>query len=988
MTLIKNQFNMRKLRFPFLALIAAIAIAGCQPKPEAGEPVSYVDPFIGTGGHGHTYPGATVPFGMVQLSPQTRLEGWDGCSGYHFTDSIMYGFAHTALNGTGVGDYGDILVMPVVGDPVFKNTEYSSPFNKANEKAEAGYYSVKLDKPGVLAELTATKRVGYHRYTFPASEASNLIIDLLHRDFVVDSWIEFVSDTEIRGMRRSSNWAKDMVWYFNMQFSKPISRKGIAVNDTLVEGITRAEGTNLKAFVGFTTEEGEQIEVKVSLSAVDADGAVKNMKAEIPGWNFDEIKAQSRETWNNELGKIKASGGSKEQMTVFYSAMYHAFLQPNTFMDVDNRYRGMDRQVHTAEGFTNYTVFSLWDTYRTWHPLMTILETERTNDFVKTFINMYEKGGLLPVWELAGNETYCMIGNHAIPVIADAWMKGIRGFDGTKALEAMVNSASQDHFGLEFYKQYGYIPGDKEHESISKTLEYAYDDWCIAMMARDLGNDEVYTEYIRRSQSWKNIFDPSTGFMRPRLNGGWLTPFDPTTVDWHFTEANAFHYSYYVPQDVTGFYELHGGKDKLATKIDELFNTETEVGGRDMKDIDGLIGQYAQGNEPSHHMAYLYNFVGQPWKTQQRVRQIMDDFYTAKPDGLIGNEDCGQMSAWLIMSSMGFYPVTPGQPEYIIGTPWFPEMEINLENGKVFKITAPEVSKTNCYIQSVKLNGQAYTKSYILHSDIMNGGHLEFEMGSKPNTSWGVGEGNEPVTHVAEELILPVPYLVAAETRIKEPLQVSIATIVPDCKIYYTVDGSQPDQNSILYTGPFMLDKTTTLKTVAWKDGFGYSNAIEGIFTKVDINRKVDLKSTYAANYHAGGPEALIDGIRGAGNWRLGGWQGYQGTDFEAIVDLGMKKPIQKVAAGFAQDIRSWIWMPKEVIFSVSDDGVNFKEVARVKTTIDIKDDETQAGDIGARVNASGRFVKVKAINFGTIPNWHLGAGGQAYLFIDEIVVE
>lgn len=979
---------MRKLKFPFFALIAAFTVFGCQPKPETGEPVSYVDPFIGTGGHGHTYPGATVPFGMVQLSPQTRLDGWDGCSGYHFTDSVMYGFAHTALNGTGVGDYGDILVMPVVGEPVFKNTEYSSPFSKASEKAEAGYYSVKLDKPGVLAELTATKRVGYHRYTFPASEASNLIIDLLHRDFVVDSWIEFVSDTEIRGMRRSSNWAKDMIWYFDMQFSKPIVRKGIAINDTLIEGITRAEGTNLKAFVGFTTEEGEQIEVKVSLSAVDAEGAAKNMKAEIPGWNFEEIKAQSSETWNKELGKIKASGGSKEQMTVFYSAMYHAFLQPNTFMDVDNRYRGMDRQVHTAEGFTNYTVFSLWDTYRAWHPLMTILETERTNDFVKTFINMYEKGGLLPVWELAGNETWCMIGNHAIPVIADAWMKGIRGYDGTKALEAMVKSASQDHFGLEFYKQYGFIPGDKEHESISKTLEYAYDDWCIAMMARDLGNDEVYREYIRRSQSWKNIFDPSTGFMRPRLNGGWLTPFDPTTVDWHFTEANSFHYSFYVPQDITGFYELHGGKDKLAAKIDELFETQTEVGGRDMKDIDGLIGQYAQGNEPSHHMAYLYNFVGQPWKTQQRVRQIMDDFYTAKPDGLIGNEDCGQMSAWLIMSSMGFYPVTPGQPEYIIGTPWFPQMEVNLENGKVFKITAPKVSKQNCYIQSVKLNGKEYTKSYILHSDIMNGGNLEFEMGSKPNTSWGIGEGNEPETHVAEELILPVPYLVAAETRIKEPLQVSIATIVPDCEIYYTVDGREPDRSSIPYTGPFMLDKTTFLKAIAWKEGFGYSNAIDGHFTKIDINRKVDLKSAYSANYHAGGPEALIDGIRGAGNWRLGGWQGYQGTDFEAIVDLGNKKPIQKVAAGFAQDIRSWIWMPKEVTFSVSDDGVNFKQVASVKTTVDFKDAEVQVGDIAARVNTSGRYVKVKAINFGTIPNWHLGAGGQAYLFIDEIVVE
>ncbi|KAF0200668.1 MAG: hypothetical protein FD170_3283 [Bacteroidetes bacterium] len=979
---------MRKNTFLFVLSMAFFMLSGCDKAAENGEPVSYVDPFIGTGGHGHTYPGATVPFGMVQLSPQTRLDGWDGCSGYHFTDSVMYGFAHTALNGTGVSDYGDILVMPVVGSPVFKNTEYSSPFSKENEKAEAGYYSVKLDKPDVLAELTATTRVGYHRYTFPASEAANLIIDLQHRDHVLESWIEFVSDTEIRGMRRSTNWAKDMVWYFHMEFSKPFSRKGIAINDTLQEAIQRAEGTNIKAFVGFSTEAGEQIEVKVSLSAVDSDGAYKNLKAEIPGWNFDEIRKQSQDTWNKELSKIKVKGGDKDQNKVFYSSMYHAFLQPNTFMDVDRRYRGMDRNIHTAEDFTNYTVFSLWDTYRTWHPLMTIIEQERTNDFVKTMLNMYDKGGLLPVWELAGNETWCMIGNHGISVIADAWMKGIRGYDGNKALEAMVHSAAQDHFGLDVYKKYGYIPGDKEHESISKTLEYAYDDWCVAVMAKDLGSEEIYREYMRRAQSYKNIFDPTTGFMRPRLNGSWLTPFDPTTVDWHFTEANSYHYSYYVPQDVTGFYELHGGKDKLAAKIDELFNTEVEVGGRDMKDITGLIGQYAQGNEPSHHMAYLYNFVGQPWKTQQRVRQIMDEFYTPQPDGLIGNEDCGQMSAWLIMSAMGFYPVTPGQPEYVIGTPWFPEMEINLENGKVFKITANKVSKQNCYVQSVTLNGEAYPKSYILHNDIMNGGHLVFEMGSKPNESWGVGEGNEPVTHIGEELILPVPYLEAKDSRIKEPMPVTIGTIVPDCEIYFTLDGSAPDRNSTRYTAPVILDKTTTLKAIAWKEGIGYSNYIEGNFTKIDVTRSVELKSEYQQNYSAGGPEALIDGLRGAGNWRLGGWQGYQGTDFEAIVDLGSKKPVRRVAAGFIQDVRSWIWMPKEVSFFISDDGINFKEIANIKNQVAADDYEMHVNDLGSKVNVSGRYIKVKALNFGTIPQWHLGAGGQAYIFVDEIIVE
>lgn len=971
-----------------MALPLVFWLASCTPKAENGEPASYVDPFIGTGGHGHTYPGATVPFGMIQLSPQTRLDGWDGCSGYHFTDSLIYGFAHTALNGTGVSDYGDILVMPVVGEPVFKNTEYNSTFNKNNEKAEAGYYSVKLDKPAVFAEMTATTRVGYHRYTFPASDAANLIIDLQHRDQVIESWIEFVSDTEIRGMRRSTNWAKDMVWYFHMQFSKPIVRQGIAINDTLVESIARAEGTNIKAFAGFNTIEGEQIEVKVAISAVDSEGALKNLTAEIPGWNFDEIRTQAFNTWNSELGKIRVKGGSKDQMKVFYSAMYHAFLQPNTFMDVDKRYRGMDREIHNAEDFTNYTVFSLWDTYRAWHPLMTIIEQERSNDFVKTMLNMYDTGGLLPVWELAGNETWCMIGNHSIPVIADAWAKGIRGYDGAKALEAMVKSASKDHHGLDVYRKYGYIPGDKEHESISKTLEYAYNDWCIAAMAKELGRNDIYREYLRRAQSYKNIFDPSTGFMRPKLNGSWLTPFDPTTVDWHFTEANSFHYSYYVPQDVSGFINLHGGSDKLAAKIDELFTTKTEVVGRDMKDISGLIGQYAQGNEPSHHMAYLYNFVGQPWKTQQRVRQIMDEFYTPQPDGLIGNEDCGQMSAWLIMSAMGFYPVTPGLPEYIIGTPWFPEMEITLENGNVFKIIAKDVSSKNLYIQSATLNRQDYQKSFISHSDLMKGGELVFTMSSKPSYKWGTGDGNVPVTTITEELILPVPYLTAADVRIRDTMQVSVGTIAPGSDLYYTIDGTAPDRNSTPYTGPVTLSATTTFKAIAYQEGVGYSMPVEGNFYKIDMNRKVELLSEYQPNYHGGGPEALIDGLRGAGNWRLGGWQGYQGRDFEAIIDLGSVKPVRKAAAGFVQDVRSWIWMPVEVIFYTSPDGKNFAEAGRVKNIIPANDYEMYTTDLGIKMNVSTRYIKVKAINFGTIPQWHLGAGGQAYIFVDEVIIE
>ena len=977
-----------KIKIKILALSLTFLAIACERATMVENPAKFVDPFIGTGGHGHTYPGAATPFGMVQLSPQTRLDGWDGCSGYHYTDSILYGFAHTALSGTGVSDYGDILVMPVVGEPVFMNTEYSSPFKKENEHAEAAYYSVFLDKPGVLAEMTTTTRVGYHRYTFPATDAANFIIDLKHRDPVLESWIEIVSDTEIRGMRRSKNWAEDMVWYFHMVFSKPFERSGIVVDDIADPGFFRAEGQNLKAFVGFETGEDEVIEIKVGLSAVDAEGAYNNLMAEAPSWGFEQLRQNSYEAWNHELGKIKVKSGTNDQNTVFYTAMYHAFLQPNTFMDVDRRYRGMDKQVHIAEDFTNYTVFSLWDTYRAWHPLMTIIEQDRTHDFIHVMLDMYEKGGLLPIWELAANETYCMIGNHSVSVIADAWMKGLRDYDGEKALQAMVHSATRDHYGLDVYKKHGYIPGDKEHESISKTLEYAYNDWCIAMMARDLGNEEIYHEYLCRAQSYKNIFDPETGFMRPRLNGSWLTPFDPTTVDWHFTEANSWQYSFYVPQDVSGLIQLYNSKEKLAEKIDELFETEIDISGRDMKDISGLIGQYAHGNEPSHHMAYLYNFVNQPWKTQQRVRQIMDDFYTIHPDGLIGNEDCGQMSAWLIMSAMGFYPVTPGAPEYIIGTPWFPEMELQLENGNVFRITANNVSDHNFYIQSSTLNGEDYTKSWISHQDIMSGGQLHFEMGSRPNKDWGSRDEDVPVSQIDEQLILPVPFLVADGSIIREPVQIAIETIIPDCEIYYTLDGSTPGKHSLQYSEPITLSETATLTAIAWKDGFGFSNPVEAQFVKIDINRSIEITPPLDASYHAGGPEALIDGLRGTANFRLGGWHGYQGIDFKAVVDLGKVQPIRYVGAGFLQEIRSWIWMPKDVTFHVSDDGKNFKQLAHTKSTIPIDDYEEHIKDFGSKVNTTGRYIKVQATNFGMIPNWHLGAGGEAWLFIDEIIVE
>jgi predicted alpha-1,2-mannosidase len=980
---------MKTLAKLFVFLILGLFLGSCAQKEETGpDPARWVDPFIGTDGHGHTFPGATLPFGMVQVNPQTRLNGWDGCSGYHYSDSIIYGFAHTALNGTGALDYGDILVMPVVDEPVFVNTAYCSPFSKASEVAEPGYYSVKLDKPVVLAELTATQRVGYHRYTFPKTDKAYIIIDLQHRDRVIDSWIEFVSDHEIRGMHRGSQWAADKVWYFHMVFSRPFVTKGIALNDTLREGLTQARGTNVKAYVGFDTRNDAMVEVKVALSAVDAEGALKNMQEELPGWGFDETRKKARDAWNKELSKIYVKGGTPKQMRTFYTALYHAMLQPNVFMDVDGRYRAMNHAIDTARDFTNYTVFSLWDTYRAWHPLMTILDSARTVDYIRTMLNQFKKSGNLPVWELAGNETWCMIGNHAIPVIVDAWMKGIRGFDAHLALQAAITSVNADRVGYPVYRKYGYLPGDKEHESVSKTLEYAFDDWCIAQLARSLNEEEVYKHYIKASQFYKNLFDPSTGFIRPRISGAWLQPFNPTTVDWNYTEANAWQYNFYVPHDVNTHISLMGGDSAYAARLDELFSVASEVTGRDMKDISGLIGQYAHGNEPSHHVAYLYNFVGQPWKTQEKVRYIMDHFYTDQPDGIIGNEDCGQMSAWLIMSAMGFYPVNPASGTYIVGTPWFDEMQVKLSNGKILRITATHPSEKNFYVQGMEINGQPWNYSYVLHKDLMAGAHIHFILGKKPSPTWAVDSENRPIAEVKDYPLVTSPCFNITDTRLRKPVEVTMSTLTPGAEIFYTLDGSLPDNHSLHYSAPITISQTTRLTAIAWHPLMGYSQPVDVEFVKIDTNRRIQVLSKVHPNYTAGGPEALIDGLRGPENWRLGGWQGYQGTDFEAIVDLGSISHISYVGAGFIHDIGAWIWAPKKVIFEVSDDNSNWKQVFATDSPVAIDDYHACKLDLGGRVNARARYVRVKALNIGRIPKWHLGAGGNAYVFVDEIIVK
>ncbi len=976
-------------------LIFMVITSGCSKNTSEGKLISYVDPFIGTGGHGHTYPGATVPFGSIQLSPDTRLTGWDGCSGYHYSDNIIYGFSHTHLSGTGVPDYCDILFMPFTGTAHFKSGYNSSPdsgygsrFSHKREEASPGFYSVFLDDYKIKVDLTATKRVGFHRYSFLKGAECGVIIDLKHRDKVVDSGIKIVSNMEIEGFRLSSSWADDQYIYFVARFSKPFTNPEIVLNDSIVNGIKTARDTNIKTVLHFSPDNNEPLLVKVGISAVDIEGARKNLDAEIPGWDFEEIRADAEDAWEKTLGVIETEGGSKKDKRIFYTAIYHSFIAPNLFMDVDNRYRGTDHKIHYAKDFTNYTIFSLWDTFRAEHPLFTIIQQKRTLDFIKTFLNQYKNGGFLPMWELAGNYTHCMIGYHAVPVIVDAYVKGIGNFDTDLAMQAMKTSSNQERFGIDAYVKHGYIPLNADRESVSKTLEYSYDDWCIAQMAKALGRDDDYRVYIKRAQYYKNIFDQQTGFMRARMNGMWSSPFDPTEVNFNFTEGNSWQYSFFVPQDVSGLISLLGGKELFSKKLDGLFSAKPKLSGREQPDITGLIGQYAHGNEPSHHIAYLYNYAGKPWKTQEIVHKILSEMYNDKPDGLSGNEDCGQMSAWYILSALGFYPVVPGSPVYAIGTPVFKKAVIHLENGRTFTVEAKNLSGKNFYIKSAMINGQEYSKSFITHDDIMKGGVLSFTMSDKPNKKWGTGKGQIPVSSINNYLITRVPYVKKGERTFRDSMIVELAAPDTNAVIYYTLDGSTPTKKSMIYKDRIILNKTTTLRMAAFLPGKGFSFCVTSEFLKITHNWKITLNTLYDSQYTAGGKEGLIDQLRGGNDFMTGLWQGYSGRDLDAVVDLGSVRQVNEIGAGFLQKQRSWIWMPKKVEIFVSNDGENFSKAAELKSDVPEDEEGVIVKDIVKKFkNLKTRYVRIRAQNIGDIPKWHPGTGNKGWLFTDEIII-
>ena len=890
----------------------------------------YVNPFIGTGGHGHTFPGATVPFAMVQLSPDTRIDGsWDGCSGYHYSDSLIYGFSHTHLSGTGCSDYGDIAFLPTFVNKMVApinelETKFGIPFSHANEKSTAGYYQVSLAN-GINVELTATTRAGIQKYTYSSTGFSCIKLDLNHRDQLIHGSIHAINSTTFSGERSSKAWAKDQELFYYFQVSK------IPTEQKIVKGNNGDE----ILLLFFEVKKGESIFVKTAISSVDEAGAKNNLEKEIPDFDFNKYIIQASKKWNDELSKIKVFGNTTEKKTIFYTALYHCMIHPSILNDVDYRYRGRDNKIHSTEGkFNYYSVFSLWDTYRALHPLLTLIDEKRTNDFIQTFIKQYEQAGRLPIWELWSNETNCMIGYHAVSVIWDAFNKGINNFDKEKAYEAMKSIAMENSDAINSYKRYGYIRADDDAESVSKTLEYAYDDWCIAQMAATLNKTEDYNYFMNRSISWKNVFDPLTGFMRARKNGTLYEPFSPFMVDNNYTEANSFQYSFYMPHDLDSYISMIGGIENLDKKLDELFTAKTSTEGREQADITGLIGQYAHGNEPSHHIAYLYNDFT---KRNYYINQIINQFYKNTPDGLIGNEDCGQMSAWYVWACMGHYPVCPGKNEFQNATSIFDSV-------------------------------------YIFHNQktmLLNNASL-YSIYNRENDDFS--------SLIKKEEAPMVPFIYPTQKIFKDSTTLKLGGA---STIYYSLNNAP----FVKYENEISINENSSILFYAVHSKI-ISPTQEAHFYKIPNDKIVTLHCTYNPQYHAGGAQGLIDGVHGDINWRKGDWQGYQGQDVEVIIQLDKIKPVKTVSSYFLQDQGSWIFFPTSYLIYTSIDGINYEKQSEQKFDIKKSDEHNSLQTYTANIATECKFIKIVAKNYGKLPQWHPGVGGDSFIFIDEVEIK
>ena len=874
----------------------------------------YVNTFVGTDAHGHTFPGACAPFGMIQLSPDTRPRAgdWDGCSGYHYSDSLIYGFSHTHLSGTGCDDWCDILVTPGNGPSRFSHRNGKaasgtgpSRFIHRQEKAAPGYYEVYLKDSKVKVRLAAGRRACMHEYRFRAGSTPQIAIDLRHRD-PLDSFAIHYGPGWVSGCRVSSSWARHQHVYFYIEFSS--------------DATCELQDDGRRAVFTF---DKRKVQLRAAISSVSEEGARANLMSEYPS-SLKQLKKSTQAEWEHYLGLTECPFRDREHRRRFYTALYHTGIHPSLYSDADGRYRGMDGRIHHADGWERYTVFSLWDTFRGEHPLLFDIQPERSVDFILSMLSIYEENGKLPVWELSGWETDCMIGYNSAPVIAEAVARGMgsrsedsrsesnenrsgenrsdgrKTFDVEKAFEALVASSMRPEYGMDSFRRNGLVLADDEHESVSKTLEYAYDDWCVAQVAAYLGRMEEYRSYMRSSQYWRNVLDPSTGFMRARLNGRWFSPFDPREVNNNYTEANSWQYSFFVPHDVPGLMEALGGAEAFEARLDSLFSAPEGNTGRTQADITGCIGQYAHGNEPSHHIPCLYAFTAHPGKRMGTVRRIMETQYSSSPDGLCGNDDCGQMSAWYVLNALDRYPLCPGLCSQA-NMPPVPRI-----------VTNP----------AFEMDGDIFADT------------MRVAISGEGTIMYRIGKG--------------------AFRR---------------------------------YDGPFTIKDACTMEAYA-VNGDERSFVTRSTVHKIHSDRDIEILSPCSSQYTAGGPEGLIDGRRGGVNWRTGGWQGYQDTDFEAVVDLRSVRKLKRLGAGFCQDARSWIWMPQEVEFSVSLDGKRYVTAGKMSTPVGVRDMEVQTWDCEIPVKLNARYVRVHATNLGPIPEWHPGAGWPAFIFVDELWAE
>lgn len=810
-----------------LATATAVLLAACASKQH--QPVDLADPMVGTGFHGHTFPGATTPFGAVQLSPDTRAGNWDAASGYHYSDSTLDGFSHTHLSGTGCTDLGDVFFRPTTADVDTSGTLYQpTPFFHSDETARPGYYSVKLPEEQVFAEFTATPHAGIHRYTFPKDKPARIIVDMDHRltdETILEAQLQPLGPNLLTGMRLTNGWVDNHHVYFAAEFSQPFDIE--LVNDGHAAVLT-------------FDNNGQPITANVALSAVSVENAMQNLHAETDGLDFDQLAARASELWNNALGVITVEGGTDAQQRNFYSAMYHSMIAPNLTSDVNGQFRRNNDSIATADS-NRYSTLSLWDTYRAWHPLMTVVNPTLVCDMINSMLDMFDATGELPVWPLASGETGTMIGYHSVSVIADAYLKGFHCFDADRALKAMVASTGTTRKGGDLYAAGGYIPSNSKSESVSCTLEYSYDDWCIARMAEAMGETAIADEYYRRALNYANVFDGSTRFFRGRRDdGNWQSPFNVLAVSRDMTEATPWQYRFAAVHDVNGMISQHGSKQAFIDALDSIFIAPGVQG--DLVDITGLIGQYSHGNEPSHHIAYLYDFVGEPWKTQELTRRLLDEMYQPTPEGISGNEDCGQMSAWYVMTALGLYPVAPGSNEFALTSPIFERAVIKLPGDTFLTITANN-PKRNKYIAAVELNGQAIDRNFLTYDEIMGGGTLAFTLTDKPDTSRATSPEAAPYS-MTKQMRVATPFIATDVYLFTDSITVEVGCNTPEAVIHYTLDGSEPTADSPVYNGSIRFDRTQDLRAIALRDGFLPSHELKVTATRADYQPALSVRPT------------------------------------------------------------------------------------------------------------------------------------------------